>query len=144
MTIEEVRQIFLSGGGALLVLMTIIQLTPIKINPWSWLGRCIGRAINGEVLKEMAALKIELTDHKEKSEERHATLCRSHILRFGDELLHDIPHSKEAFDSILLDIDSYEAYCEKHPCYKNNVALSTIAHIKRTYQKHLDDNSFLR
>ena len=143
MNLEAIKQIILGGGGALLILMTLIQITPIKFNPWSWLGKCIGRVINGEVLEKVDNLSKELTDHKEKSEERHATLCRAHILRFGDEVLHGIPHSKEGYDNILLDIDSYEEYCEKHPGYKNNVALATIKNIKRMYHKHLKEDSFL-
>ena len=137
------REIFLSGGGALLILLTLIQITPIKINPWSWIGKKIGRFFNGEVIDKVDNLSKELEDHKSKSEERHATLCRAHILRFGDEVLHGIPHSKEGYDNILLDIDSYEQYCEKHPDYKNNIALATIKNIKRMYQKHLEEDSFL-
>ena len=143
MTLEAIKQILLGGGGVLLVLMTLVQITPIKINPWSWIGKKIGRMLNGEVLDKVDDLSQELADHKEKSEERHATLCRAHILRFGDEVLHGIPHSKEGYDNILLDIDSYEEYCEKHPGYKNNVAVATITHIKNMYQKHLQEDSFL-
>ena len=144
MTLEELKQIFLGGGGALIILMTLIQITPIKFNPWSWLGRHIGHMLNGEVLDEVKELKQELSDHKAKSEERHATLCRAHILKFGDEVRHGIPHSKEGYDSILLDIDSYEEYCEKHPGYKNNVAVATMKHIKKMYQKHLENDTFLK
>lgn len=143
MTLDTIKQIALGGGGMLLIIMTLVQISPIKINPWSWIARCIGRAINGEVLAKVDNLSCELADHKEKSEERHATLCRAHILRFGDEVLHGIPHSKEGYDNILLDIDAYEEYCEKHPGYKNNVAIATIKNIKRMYQKHLEEDSFL-
>ena len=143
MTLEAIKQILLGGGGVLLVLMTLVEITPIKINPWKWIGKKIGRMLNGEVLDKVDNLGQELADHKEKSEERHATLCRAHILRFGDEVLHGIPHSKEGYDNILLDIDSYEEYCEKHPGYKNNVAVATITHIKNMYQKHLQEDSFL-
>lgn len=143
MTLDQLKTALLGGGTVLLILMTIIQITPIKINPWSWIARLIGRSINGEVLDKVDNLSKELADHKAKSEERHATLCRAHILRFGDEVLHGIPHSKEGYDNILLDIDAYEEYCEKHPGYKNNVAIATIKNIKRMYQKHIEEDSFL-
>lgn len=143
MTLETIKQIALGGGGTLLILMTLIQIAPIKINPWSWIAQCVGRAINKEVLEKVDNLSTEFEDHKRNSEERHATLCRSHILRFGDEVLHGVPHSKEGYDSILLDIDSYEEYCDRHPDYKNNVAVATIRHIKNMYQKHLEEDSFL-
>ena len=143
MTLEEFKQVALSGGGVLLFLMTIIQIAPIKINPWSWVGKKIGRFFNGEVIDKVDNLSKELEDHKSKSEERHATLCRAHILRFGDEILHGVLHSHEHYQQILLDVDSYEEYCEKHPDYKNNVAVATITHIKKMYQKHLEEDSFL-
>ena len=142
-TLEEIKEIVKYGGGLLLVLMTLIQITPIKINPWSWLGRMIGRAINGEVLDRVSTLANDVRELKEEDAEQWASLSRSHILRFGDELLHGVPHSKEHFDQILLDISKYEAYCDEHPNYKNNIANATIKQIKNTYQKCLDENKFL-
>lgn len=143
MTLDTIKQIFLGGGGAVVIIMTIIQITPIKFNPWSWIAKKIGRAINSEVLNEVKAVKADLADHKAKSAEREATQCRSRILRFGDEILHSVPHSKEHYEQILIDIDSYEEYCDEHQDYKNNVAVATIKHIKKMYQKHLEEDSFL-
>ena len=143
MTIETIKQICLYGGGAVVVLMTLIQITPIKINPWSWLGRCIGRAINGEVLEKVETLSQDVKRNKEDDDEQWASLSRTHILRFGDEILHGVSHSKEHFDQVLLDISKYEQYCEEHPKYLNNVANATIKQIKQTYQKCLEENKFL-
>lgn len=142
-TLEEIKEIVMYGGGLTLVLMTLIQITPIKVNPWTWLGRTIGRAINGEVLDRVDTLANDVRELKDEDAEQWASLSRSHILRFGDELLHGVPHSKEHFDQILLDISKYEAYCDEHPNYKNNIANATIKQIKNTYQKCLDDNKFL-
>lgn len=142
-TLEEIKEIVMYGGGLTLALMTLIQITPIKVNPWTWLGRTIGRAINGEVLDRVDTLANDVRELKDEDAEQWASLSRSHILRFGDELLHGVPHSKEHFDQILLDISKYEAYCDEHPNYKNNIANATIKQIKNTYQKCLDDNKFL-
>lgn len=143
MTLETIIQLFLGGGGALLIFMTLLQVTPIKINPWSWIARCIGRAINGEVIAKVDNLSKDLADHKDKSAEREATRSRTNILRFGDEILHGVPHSKEHYDQILAEISEYESYCDDHPKYKNNVAVGTIKHIKKMYQKHLEGDTFL-
>ena len=43
----SMKEIIGGGGGLLLVLMTLVQIAPVKVNPWSWLARCIGKAING-------------------------------------------------------------------------------------------------
>ena len=143
MTLETIRTILLCGGGGLLVLMTIIQITPIKINPWSWIAKRIGRAINGEVLEKVNAIDSDVKEIKDADAEHWASLSRTHILRFGDEILHGVAHSKEHFDQILVDICKYETYCANHPEYLNGVANATIKQIKKTYQKCLENNSFL-
>lgn len=142
-TLEEIKEIVMYGGGLTLILMTLVQITPIKINPWSWIGKMIGRAINGEVLDKVNTLANDVRELKDEDAEQWASLSRSHILRFGDELLHGVPHSKEHFDQILLDISKYEEYCDEHPNYKNNIANATIKQIKNTYQKCLEENKFL-
>lgn len=140
MTLEDFG---LYGGGAIVILMTLIQITPIKINPWSWLACCIGRAINREVIDKVDALSTTVNNNKKEDDEQWVLLSRSHILRFGDELLHGVSHSKEHFDQILSDISKYEHYCETHPEFPNGQAIATIKQIKKTYQKCLDENNFL-
>lgn len=141
--LEEIKDIIMYSGGVSVLLMTLIQIAPIEINPWSWIGKMIGRAINGEVIEKVETLTEDVKALKDDDAERWASLSRSHILRFGDEILHGVPHSKEHFDQILLDITKYEGYCDEHPNYKNNIANATIKQIKHTYQKCLDDNKFL-
>lgn len=143
MDLEMLKEIGVYGGGGLAILLTLIQIAPIKLNPWSWLARTIGRAINGEVLKEVASLRADVKQNKEDDDEQWVSLSRSHILRFGDELLHGVAHSQEHFDQILSDISKYEQYCEKHPNYKNGKAKATIKLINETYQKCLKENNFL-
>ena len=143
MTLETIKQFSLYSGGILLLLLTLIQISPIKVNPWSWIGRCIGRAINGEVLEKVETLTRDVKQNKADDDEQWASLSRTHILRFGDEILHGMSHSKEHFNQVLLDISKYEQYCESHPQYINNIATATIQQIKKTYQKCLDENNFL-
>ena len=143
MSLESLPQMGLVGGGVLAVILTLLQIAPIKINPWTWIARAIGRAINGEVIAEVHTLRDDIKRNKEDDDEQWASLSRSHILRFGDELLHGVAHSKEHFDQILLDISKYEKYCKTHPEYLNNIANATIKQIKSTYQRCLEENSFL-
>lgn len=143
MSLDSLPQIGLFGGGLLVVVLTLVQIAPIKINPWSWIARAIGRAINSEVIAEVRTLREDVKHNKEDDDEQWASLSRSHILRFGDELLHGVAHSKEHFDQILLDISKYEKYCMNHPEYLNNIANATIKQIKSTYQRCLEENRFL-
>ena len=143
MDLATLKEIGIYGGTVTVALMTLFQIAPIKINPWSWLGKVIGRAINGEVIEKVEALSRDVKQNKADDDEQWASLSRSHILRFGDELLHGVGHSKEHFDQILLDISKYETYCSEHKDYLNDVAHETIKRIKNTYQKCLEENNFL-
>lgn len=143
MTIGDIHEIGLYGGGVLVLLMTLIQIAPVKINPWSWLGRCVGRLLNAELLEEVQTLKHDVKNNKRDDDDQWASLRRSHILSFGDELRRGVSHSKEHFDQILLDISKYEVYCRNHPEFVNNIANATIIQIKKTYQECLEENKFL-
>lgn len=133
------------------IVLTLVEITPIKINPWSWFAKIVGRAFNGEVMKEISHLKQgfedikrDVSDIREEAKEREATNRRTRILEFGDEILHEVDYSKEHWDNVLMDISAYENYCDDHPHYMNNVAKATIKHIKNMYQKHLQEDSFLK
>lgn len=141
MTIEEIISY---GGGTLLFLMTIIQIAPVKINPWSAIAKTVGKAINADVLRELDTVKKDLADHVKANEARNADEHRARILRFNNELLRDISHTKEEFIDILADIDFYERYCRDHKDYKNNRAVHAIANISRSYDERLRRHDFLR
>lgn len=142
--------ILTNGSCGVFLLLTAIQITPIKLNPWSAIAKSIGRAINNEVITKVNDLSNEVkrTDTNVKTlrnewEAREAYLCRLRILRFGDEMLRGVRHSKEHFDQILIDISEYEQYCEKNKNFKNGVAVATINRIHDVYMERLENNDFL-
>lgn len=125
-------------GGA-----TLIQISPIRVDPWTWLARKIGRAINGEVIDRMTQMEKRLDKMEADTEERDAKNARTRILRFGDECRRNVRHSQEHFDQVIEDIDNYEEYCAQHPDFKNNKAALTSARIKEAYQRCQKENDFL-
>ena len=146
--IEKIANIQLGqlvGYVALLValLSTCLEVSKIKINPWSWLAKTIGRAINGEVLEKVNETKAQLDEHIRIDDERNADLHRARILQFNTDLLHNINHTEEDFNEILYNIDYYERYCKEHEEYKNNRAVHAIRNIKRVYDECMKNHSFL-
>lgn len=125
----SLNEIIASGGGILFALLTIIQLAPIKVNPWSKIAKTIGRAMNVEIM--------------DKLNESEATDARYRILRFDDEIRHHVKHTEEHFNQILCDIDEYERYCSTHPNYKNSKAVLAIENTRRTYERCRQENSFM-
>ena len=139
----SIQEILLGGGGLLAILLTVVEFAPIKINPWSSMAKAIGRAVNTDVLKELDIVKKDLADHIRMDDERDADEHRARILRFNNELLRDIPHTKEEFIDVLADIDFYDRYCEKHDDYRNNRAVHAIGNISRSYDDRLRKHDFL-
>ena len=81
-----VAEILLAGGGGVLLLLTLIQITPIKINPWSAIAKAIGRAINGEVIGMLSEVKSKqestsdrLNEHIRMDDERNADEHRARM-----------------------------------------------------------------
>lgn len=146
----NIQEILLGSGVVLTVLLSIVEISPIKINPWSRLAKWLGKAINSEVIKELETVKAtqtntqkRLEDHIKANEKREADNCRARILRFNNELIREIPHTKEEFVEVLKDIDDYERYCREHTDYANGRAVHAIANIGRVYDERLEKHDFI-
>lgn len=88
-------------------------------------------------------IEKKVSDLKEELGEDRATNARIRILRFSDEIMRGERHSKEYFDQVNHDIDTYRRYCNTHPDYLNNRGKMAIENIERVYEKCLQDNDFL-
>lgn len=149
---------------ALLALMSLVEVSPIKFNPWSALAKWLGRAINAEVMAkidqiqteqtaqakkideikaEQAAQGEKLDSHIRKNETDYADSLRATILRFNSELLLGRQHTQEGFIEILRIVDEYEAFCRAHPNYPNNRSVFAVQNIKRVYAERLQKRDFL-
>lgn len=129
--------------GFTVILAGMIKIPPLEINFWGWLGKQVGKAINGELEEKIDKLTDDLESFKNQEELENMRQARQRILRFSDEILFDQKHSKEHFDEILEDIDLYEKYCHEHENYENNRAELAIASIREIYKECLKDHSFL-
>ena len=139
----NIAEWLLGGGGALAAALTVVQLAPIRVNPWSAIAKAIGRAINAEVLRELHTVADQLDSHIRIDDERNADSYRTRVLQFNNELLREILHTREDFIEILAVIDAYENYCHDHRQYKNNRAGCAIENIKRVYMERLQKHDFL-
>ncbi len=138
------KEILYGGGGGLLVLLTLIQIAPVKLNPWSAMLGWLGRQVNKDLLSQVTAMRTEIDTIRDENREIHAKDCRVRILRFSDEIYLGQPHSQEHFKQILGDITHYEKYCDAHPEFENQIAVAAIAQIKDSYNDRLRKHDFLK
>lgn len=135
---------------ALAALATLIEITPIKLDPWTALFRAIGKAMNKDIAdkldqqaKDVEGLHTQTQNITARLEQKDAEDARNHILRFGDEIKNKVRHSEEYFNQILDDITKYEQYCETHKDFKNARTVATVQIINEVYQKCLKEKDFL-
>lgn len=124
------------------VIIAIIGAVFASSGLWGLLQYLISRKDNtAEKLDKLTDLVREIS---ERVDTTSATNARTRILRFDDELINGIHHSKEYFQQTLEEIDTYELYCEKHPNYKNSACVLAIEHIRSVYTRLLDERAFIR
>ena len=151
MTLADLICKYSSEGLLVIVgILTLIQITPIRINPWSAIGKWIGRFFNHDLIrnirelnKTVQAYSVKLSNLEHKLDEHHAIESRIRIIRFGDEITHYVLHSKNHYDQILTDITYYEKYCSENKSFKNDITETTIDIIKNKYREHSLNKSFL-
>ena len=124
------NEILLTGAVAIVTASAI----------WDFIKFIINRKDGKE--SELHGIKKAIESLADKVDRNQAILARTHILRFDDELINGVEHSKEYFSQQLQDIDTYEAYCQTHPDFRNNYAVIASEHIKKVYADLLDSKEW--
>lgn len=128
------KNLSLGGWTSLFVIVcTLIEITPIKINPIGWLGKHLNASMDARVDE----IESKLDSHIAES-------YRNSILAFQKDLLHQqIPlFTTEEWEKIIKTCKDYENYCEENEV-PNDVITQATKFIRFEYQKALDNRSFL-
>ena len=146
MTVQEILEMVVEDRGPIflvfVILMTVIEITPIKINPWTALFGWLGKQINKGVINKIDDLEKRLDEHIKNSSEMELKARRVAILDFGSSIIRGTNYHKEKFDFMINECDSYEKYCKDNEI-TNGVAQASIEEIRRIYQEHLRNADFL-
>ena len=138
---------FKDGVSAILsilfVFSIVVQVAPIRINPWDKLLKWAGDRINHNVNQKIDTLDKKLDEHIATDTARRVDDIRNTILVFANECQRGIVHSKEQFRFIVSKCDAYEQHVEEHHL-KNGVITEATKLIKDTYQNHLKNDTFLK
>lgn len=119
-----------------ILFLSAIEISPVKINPWSWVGGLIGKLLGIKAVSD----KVDALE--KKVDENQATTIRVRILRFEDEIQENKIHSKDSWDQVMDDIRRYEIYTEEHPEFKNNITVASTNHIKKKYEELLEKRAW--
>ncbi len=140
MLLEWLKDLIGNPAVILIGSFTIIQIAPIKINPWTWLGKIVRKLILGDSIekieKDIKSLKKDMLDERVSSR-------RWQILNFTNSCIIGVLHTKEEWDHCLSDLAWYEDYCKENGI-QNGVMQQSAAYLRRRYQDHLINNDFLK
>ena len=132
-----------------LVLSVFIQITPIKINPWTRLFKWIGKLINtesdkkiDEVIKKVDNLKQELNETQKSIDENEKDRIRWEILDFATSCRNGQRHTQDEFLHIITLNDKYRQLLAKTN-ETNGVFDVEYEYIKNLYAEKQKTNDFL-
>jgi len=133
MTIVEVFQKITAGEAAgwvlavIVLLFSLIQISPLKLNPWDNILSWIGKKVNGGTEKRLNEVEKQISnmwvnDHRQK------------ILTFARECRADIAHSSDEWSNVLNVAEEYERYVEeKH--ITNGIITQDTEYLRKLYQE---------
>lgn len=130
------------GAGMFIVLavfLSLVQIAPIKINPWDTILGWIGSKINAGVKKQLDAVSQQSNVQKEEFREFWIDYQREAILRFSRECSQDMSHSREEWNHILDIIKRYETFCSKHEI-ANGVIEENSSYLRDLHKQLLQEH----
>lgn len=138
------------------VVLTIVQIAPIKINPWSFIGKMFYKFVcwlsrmslapliikMDEINTKVDTMQSEIEVVKREFEIKNANDWRWDILDFFNSARNGRPHSKEEWEHTLDQVKKYERHVETHGI-DNGVLEEASKWLRTKYQEHLMKNDFL-
>ncbi len=115
-------------GIIILIILSLIQIAPIKFNPYdkffSWLQRKL------------------LGNFSEKLDNLWINFYRQHILRFARECRQDIKHTKDEWHYALTIASEYETFCEDNHI-ANGIIDAETEYIRELYLECSKEGKFI-
>lgn len=121
--------------SSLIAFTGLIQIVPIKINPWSALFKWIGKLVTGNTCEKIDDL-IKQVDENEKDR------IRWEILDFANSCRNGRRHTRDEFQHIVTLRDKYKKLLEKTND-TNGVFDVEYKYIQDLYAERLEKNDFL-
>lgn len=139
--VPEVTGVTTSIITIVIIFTTLIQISPLKLNPWDFCLGWIGDRLNSHIIKKVDALDTKLTEHIVESRDSSVKQKRERILNFVEEGMSGRRYTKETFEFMIRECDDYETYIKKNDI-KNGVIEASITEIRRRYLDHVHNADF--
>lgn len=105
--LEIVKETLTSPSVIIIGALSLIEIVPVKIDPWTklfaWIGHSISDAVVGDI-------KGDLAEFKRDFEQTKANDMRWNILNFANSCRRGEKHGKDEWRHVMSQIAEYEEY----------------------------------
>ena len=122
-------------------LSVVVEITPIKINPWSKILKSIGKIMNQDLCVEMKNINEKLKVVSSRVDENEIDRIRYEILDFSNACRNNREHSKDQFQHVIDINKKYHKILEENGL-ENGIIDVEYDYILRVY-KDCQDNGML-
>ena len=138
----SIGEIMAALAGAAAVLSTFLEVSKIKINPWSAIFKWIGNKMMEDVKVELREVKKEQEQLKAQRAADAMDAIKAEVFRFYNECQRGQRHSDGEFNYIIQQNEKYEKLVEetKDP---NGVYEMEYLYIMEIYRKCQKEKDFL-
>lgn len=143
MTLQQILQ--WCGQNPLTILIglsALIQISPLKINPWTTLFKWIGTKINGDLTEKLNSVSNDMVALSTQRKEDEKDRIRWEVLSFANSCRNGYNHTKDEYQHIISLNDKYINLL-KETNDKNGVFDAEYAYIQKLYKEHQQKNDFL-
>lgn len=96
-----------------IILSLVVDISPIKINPWKTAFGWIGQLITADVMKEIREIKETQKEQQATIDENEKDRIRFEVLDFANSCRRGVHHTKDEFEHIISLHVKYERLLKK-------------------------------
>jgi len=122
--------------------ITLIQIAPINIDPWTVILRWLGKGLNGNLQHQLDNLSSDVVEMKKDFDSKIIDDMRWHILEFSNNCKNGGRHTKEQWYHAISQLAEYESYARKAGLI-NGVMIEESKYLKELYSEICQKNDFL-
>lgn len=122
--------------------LSLVQVAPIKINPWDSLFEWIGNLINKDIKEDLKTIHKEIDEMRHETDENEARRLRANILDFANSCRNHRKHTKDEFENIARDYEDYMTIIERRKL-KNGFVEAEYEYILEVFHHCQQENNFL-
>ncbi len=113
--------------AGIIILLSLIQISPLKLNPWDKLLGWFGKKLNGATEKRLETVEKQIRDMWINNH-------RQTVLTFARECRADIEHSSDEWTNVLNVAEEYEKYVIENKITHGIITQDTV-YLRKLYQE---------